>query len=172
MHLVLSGESALAFWIWAARPESSLQDLRQSLIRVGLSLPRPSILERPQLAPLDALLERGAKRLPAANLSFSQEQADAIYKEIGMSGKLQILSACVRDRRFASNVTTRVMGNAAQVAAFFEPLAGLYVCSPELVFAQLSSKLPQPLLVLLASFAGCIPSTVTPSVAFTRVGRS
>lgn len=150
MQLVLADESALAFWIWAARPENSLQDLRQSLVRAGLSLPRPSIPERPQIAPLDALLERGAKRLPGNyKLSVSQEQAEALRKELGANGKLCVLTTNKEEKRNNSVIKTRVMSGATQVTAFFEPLGDLYVSSPELVFAQLSSKLPLPLLTLL-----------------------
>lgn len=147
MQLALAGKSALAFWIWAARPTSYLSDLLPIHGHSSKLLTHDALA---QGAPLKMLIKREKKPLPLSfKTSITRAEANNLSRELEQTEPLHILVSNKNERRHGNNIHAQLMQNAAQVDAFYEPIKGLYVSAPELVFTQLSSQLPLTHLIML-----------------------
>ena len=146
MQLTLAGQSALAFWIWAAQPDNCLLDLSPNVRRQKPS----SHFEIAQGAPLKVIRKRERKCLPKSfKISVKRAETDNLLRELNQTGPLHVLVQDASMKRNREGIQTQCMLEATRVRAFYEIFEGFYVCAPELAFAHLCSQLPRTYLTML-----------------------
>lgn len=150
MQIVLAGESALAFWVWATRPDSSLRALRQCCGNNAHDVAIQPLPQRRGTTLAQALLNNGPQLLPSPyKLSISHAQIEGLCNELGIVGPLLALVKDKTNKRTQANLITHSLANISKLEEFYEPIKGLFISSPRLVYAQMSRGLSIESLIML-----------------------
>lgn len=165
MNITLSHYSALAFWVYASLPDARRRDFSAILAHVPTSRGHnESILfQRDFHSPLlKSLLEKERRNLPSdLKLSINSEERKALRSLLGIPFPLQVIGRRNDKRRSGLNTEVHSGASYSTSRQIISVVPGLSVCSPELVFTQLSTMLNITKLAYLG-FEMCGTYTVTP----------